>query len=415
MAKSNYTTTIAIDTHHSAIHFYSMAGNDKSTIVHNIKNYTGVKLDDEFFAQFKDAVKQFVANSPSDYIRKITVILPDSAVLMDTVKIPTVKGSSQAQKMLDVTLGGIYRNLDDLHISVQVAEQNKQYTTIGVWAVQNKIVSAIYSACSENKLLVDTLTFASASAVGGAVQMNPKLKNSSYLLLDVKNGYSRFSFVVGGKVMGYYSLPFGIELLRHDEVVPEDVLFDHSYAELVLLNAREKAKSQDVTVMAFGENSAKPVSPAYPNGYELSNSAPGFGEFIYRNNGSVPGDATSDEQAQPRLFTKKSTRNLPRYMLRDIPTTQEGVAFENFRVFVKWALNLIQSNKRITDLDKPQFICVNLPAELSYVIDMINEEASENGITFTRLPSADDALAVSSNLELYGGLFPVQINSANKL
>ncbi len=415
MAKSNYTTTIAIDTNRSAIHFYSMAGNDKSTIVHNIKNYSGAKLDDEFFAQFKDAVKQFVANSPSDYIRKITVILPDSAVLMDTVKIPTVKGSSQAQKMLDVTLGGLYRNLSDLHISAQVVEQNKQYTTIGIWAVQNKIVSAIYSACSENKLLVDTLTFASASAVGGVVQMNPKLRNSSYLFLDVKNGYSRFSFVVDGKVMGYYSLPFGIELLRHDKVVPEDVLFDHSYAELVLLNAREKAKSQDVTVMAFGENAARPVSPAYPNDYGLSNSASGFGEFIYKNNGSAFEDATSDEQAQPMLFTKKSTRNLPRYMLRDIPTTQEGVSYENFRVFVKWALNLIQSNQRINELDKPQFVCVNLPADLSYVIDMINGEASENEITFTRLTSADDNMAVSSNLELYGGLFPAQINSANKL
>ena len=58
MAKSNYMTTIAIDTNRSAIHFYSMVGNDKSSITHNIKSYAGVKLDENFFDKFKDAVKE---------------------------------------------------------------------------------------------------------------------------------------------------------------------------------------------------------------------------------------------------------------------------------------------------------------------------------------------------------------------
>ena len=56
MAKSNYLTTIAIDTRHSTIHFYSMNGNDKSSITHKIEKFTGAKLDEHFFEQFKKAI-----------------------------------------------------------------------------------------------------------------------------------------------------------------------------------------------------------------------------------------------------------------------------------------------------------------------------------------------------------------------
>ncbi len=410
MAKSNYMTTIAIDTNRSAIHFYSMVGNDKNSITHNIKSYAGVKLDENFFERFKDAVKDFAANTPSESIRKVTVILPDSAVLTDTIKIPTVKGSAQTQKMLDTTLGGLYRNYKDLHIIAQMADQNKQYSTIGIAAVQNSIVSSVYSACSENKLLVDTLSFASASSVAGAMSFNPKLKNASYVFLDIKDIYSRFVFVVDGKVMGFYTLPFGLEFLRKPRVVREDILFDHSYGELVVLNAREKAKSKKLTVMAFGEASSRSSQEEYSADDEIDAD-----EELVSEEAVVEEVTVNNNGQTQKLFVRKGPRNLPKFMLREIPETQEGIAYENFRVFVKWALTLIHSNEKITELGKPQFVCVNLPADLSYVIDMTNQESGENGITFNRLSASSDNRIISENLELYGGLFPNQINSANKL
>jgi hypothetical protein len=252
MAKSNYTTTIAIDTNRSAFHFYSMQGNDKKSIIHNTKSYTETKLDESYFGSFKQAVKEFAESTPSDSIRKVSVILPDSAILTDMIQVPTVKGSAQTQKMLDVALGNLYRNYKDLHIVAQLAEQNKQSSTIGITAVQNSIVSAVYSACSENKLLVDSLSFSSAAAIAAATHFNSKLKNASYVFLDIKDTYSRFIFVVDGKVMGFYTLPFGMDFLRKPQVVREETLFNHDYAELVVLNAREKAKSQKLTVADFG-------------------------------------------------------------------------------------------------------------------------------------------------------------------
>ena len=414
MAKLNYSTTIAIDAERSAFHFYSMLGNDKATIAHQIKSYTGGQFDEDFFGKFKQAVKEFTKDTPSQSVRKVTVIIPDSAVLTDTVRIPTMRGVGQTKKTLDVMLGGLFRNYNDLRVMSYVAKQNKQYSTFAIAAVQKHIISSIYAACSENKLLVDTLTYASGAVVGGAVLLNPKLKKASYLFLDIKDVYARFVFVANGRTVGYYTLPFGLEFLRKPKVTQEDMLFDHSYAELAVLNAREKAKSKKLTVMAADDDLAE------DSGYEQASSDEATEEEgdervdEEHEAAEEDGNAALRSPTTPKIFTRKAPRKLPKFMLREIPETQKKIAHENFRVFVKWALTLIQCNEKLTELGKPEFVCVNLPNELACVIDMANEEAEENEIIFTHLPCADGETAVSANLELYGGLFPKQISSENK-
>lgn len=463
MAKSLISTTISIDTDRSVFHFYSMIGNDKSTIAHHIKGYAGTRFDDDFFGKFKEAVKEFVADNPSESIQKITVVLPDNAVLTDAVRIPTMKGLFQTKKMLDVTLGGLYRNYSELRVSSYVAAQNRQYSTFAISAVQKHIISSIYAACSENKLLVETLTYASCAAVGGATLLNPKLKNGSYLFLDIKDVYSRFVFVANGKPVGYYALPFGLEFLRKPKVVGEDMLFDHSYAELTVLNASERARSKKLTVMSLGEEYTDPAAFASISENELlpaegDEGATEDDEALEKESAdtelaitdaeneeeddlaveeeSVEEDIVAEEesdediededehtsevipalrpQLNQKVFIRKSPRKLPKFMLREIPEDEEGIAYENFRVFVKWALTLIQGNEKLTELGKPEFVCVNLPEDLVSVIDKVNEESEENGITFTCLPVAESDKVVAANLELYGGLFPKQISSAGK-
>ena len=423
MAKSNYSTTISIDTQNSAIHFYSMVGNDKSTIIHNIKSFSSGKLDEQFFEKFKRSVRKFTEKTPSKTVRKVTVILPDNAVLTDTVKVPTVKGSGQMQKMLDVTLDGLYKNYNDLHIIAHTADQNKQYSTIAIAAVQNEIISSIYAACSENKVLVDTLTFASASTVAGATLFNPKLKNASYVFLDIKDVYSKFIFVVNGKVMGFYTLPFGLEFLRKPKVVQEDMLFNHAYAELAVVNAREKAKSKKLSVMD-DINQIPEISENEESDEDLDEFITVAEEEIAEEiEEEIEEEVTEEVNANinvaekaslPKILTRKSPRNLPKFMLRQKPETPEQTTYENFRVFVKWALTLIQGNEKITELGKPHFVCVNLPQNLSFVVDMVNKEIQENGIKFTLLHTGDTEKTVREHLELYGGLYPNQINASNK-
>lgn len=428
MEKQNYSTTIAIDAERSVIHFYSMIDNDKSTITHYVKGYVGGKLDEHFFNRFREVVKEFAEDTPSETVRKVTVILPDNAVLTDIIRIPTMKGFGQTKKTLDITLGGLYKNYKELHVASHIAKQNKQYTTYAIAAVQKEIATAIYGACSENKLLVDTLTFASSASISGAIALNSKLKNTSYLFLDVKDVYSRFVFVANGRAVGFYTLPFGLEFLRKQKVKQEDMLFDHSYAELTVLNAREKAKSKKLTVMALGGEFSDVVMDIEDEFEDFAEDMENTEQVADEETVEIDKEIIAEEESESeveeiiplrpqvnqKIFTRKAPRRLPKFMQREIPETKEGILYENFRIFVKWALTLIEGNKKITELGKPDFVYVNLPDDLEGVVDMVNEHVEENEIAFINLQSAEEELEILSNLELYGGLFPKQVTVTGK-
>lgn len=417
MANLNYTTTIAIDTNLSAFHFYSMVGNNVATIAHHIKSFTGSLFDEEFFKKFKEAVKEFTQNIPSASVRKVTVILPDNAVLTDTVRIPTLKGFGQTKKMLEVTLKGLYRNYADLHIISHVADQNKQYTTYTVAAVKKQIVTSLFAACAEHKLLVDTLTYASSATVSGATLIDPALKGASFLFLDIKDIYSRFVFVAKGKTVGSYTVPFGLEFLRKPKVTQEDMLFDHSLAELTVLNAKERAKAKKLTIMALAEDPSEDASENEGDSLktiELDNEEDALDEVVEGEGAESEETVNLRPQATPKIFARKSPRKLPKFMQREIPEDEEGIAYENFRVLLKWALTLINENGNLTELGKPGCVCVNLPKDLLNILSKVNTEVEENRIIFTRLPADKEAAVVVENLELYGGLFPKQIVSTCK-
>ena len=406
--KTIYSTTIAIDAEHSALRFSQMVDNDKSTIVNDIKSYAGNQYDEKFFNRFKDALRKFSINTPDDSVRKITVILPDNVIVTDTIRVPTMRRFAQMESTLGATLGGLYKNFSDLSVTFCPIQQNKQHTTFAITAAQKNIISSIYAACSENHYIVDTMTFTSSAAVAGAAMINPKLKNETYVLLDIKDIYSRFVFVINGKPVGSYELPFGLEFLTKPKVTQEDMLFDHSYAELMVLNAKEKAKSKKLTVMAMAGETTETVTEDNTDDEDFED------EDFEVEEQPVVVEAPAPNQPNQKLFVKKSPRKLPKFMQREIPETKEGIAQENFRVFVKWALSFIQGNERLVAISRPEFVCVNIPKELEYLLDKVNEEEKENGITFTRLPN-DDETGVIENIELYGGLFPKLIGPTGRL
>ena len=387
-----YKTTISIDPLSSSFHFYSMSGNDKASVIHSVKQYPAGPFDDKFFKFFKDALKEFSNTLPSDSIRKVTVLLPDSAVFTDILALPNLNTNRYLKKNLEVTLNGLFRNASELSILSDIVEQNKQNSTFIISALQNHIISSIYAACSENKMLVDTLSTASGAAVCGATNLNPKLKNASYLFLDIKEGYSKLTFVAKGTPTGSYTLPFGSDILRAPDVVPEELMFDHSYSALVVLNSRERAKDREfITTMSADSQS---------RAEKRKERADSVARSLMSN----------DNQADFGYFINKIPRDIPESLKKEIPDSEQGIQCENFRTFVKWTLSLIAENQKLTSIAKPDFVCVNMPSDLAYLLDSANKESEENGITFTRLTDKEDALTVSSDIELFGGLFPQSIN-----
>ena len=101
-------------------------------------------------------------------------------------------------------------------------------------------------------------------------------------------------------------------------------------------------------------------------------------------------------------------------MQRPVPQTKEEIANENFRTFVKWALTLIDSNQKLTAFGAPKFVAVNVPKEMSFLINHVNEEESENGLPFVRFDGADGNETLARNLDLFGGLYAKSWHSSAK-
>ena len=113
-----------------------------------------------------------------------------------------------------------------------------------------------------------------------------------------------------------------------------------------------------------------------------------------------------------KLGTKKVARKLPKSMLRESPKTREEFVFENFRLFMEWAQDVLIFNPILTDIGETKTIYINMPREFDYLFEMANKEV-ENIEYKPLIPSDVYDEEVANNLELYGGFYCKQFNKTN--
>lgn len=417
MASANLYNVVGIDPIENKIKFYSMLEGDYSSIRLESIPYRARQFDEEFFKKFSAALNDYTMRAPSDKAPKITVVLPDSVVATDTVNIPSIKKRAM-DSSLRIAIEGLYKNYKDMRIKTFAAARNKQYATYSLTMLDDNLLRSLYTACSTNKLVPETVTFSANALINSISQLRPKYRTASYLFVDMKEESTHFAFASKGRTVGYYSLPFGKNILKGNRIAAEDMLFDHSLAELVVLNAKEKARAKQLTVM--GEEPHLDED-GRPNGApsEASDDTKESEADVSAESG-VPSDplytpeaASASSDAQRSVF-KKTARKLPKFMLRPTPDTPEGFVYENFRIILKWALLLIRNNSAIMSYTKPEAVIVNLPVEYDYIFDMVNAERQENGIEFRRFDSETEAnSAISDNLELFGGIYARRFNTSN--
>ena len=98
-------------------------------------------------------------------------------------------------------------------------------------------------------------------------------------------------------------------------------------------------------------------------------------------------------------------------MMREPPVTEEGFLFENFRIIMKWILLYARQAELSEYTATPEFIVVNMPAELYGLLDRANEDMGEKGLQFRPFTAADKFSAeIKGNLNLYGCLFSKHFN-----
>lgn len=420
---ANFSTVITIDTEESLVRFFSMTQGNQASWKEEQKKCRGRVLDEQFIKTFQDIVSDYAAQNPTAQEAGVVVVLPDYAIATDTLSVPTLRHKKSTDS-LNLAINELYKNAADLKINNRISTQNRQFTTFNVTMIQKSLMNSVYSACSACKMVPKAITYAASSTVNAVQSFNSKLANASYLFMDIKPNYTRISFVAHGHTCGYYFLPFGYSIFERSRVAAEDMLFDHSQAELLVLNAKEKAKAKQLTMM--GNENASQMGQAMAEDENAEENA----ASAEPENESQDAEAENEEEASENVFSasansmagstqtiktlpKKQPRKLPKYMLRETPQTEEGYVYENFRLFEKWALNLIQANQKQYWYEKPDAVYINLPKQYDFVFERANEEKKENGISFLPIDKQNASDDIIDNLESYGGFFTSQFNSNN--
>ena len=409
-------SVVALDTDREIIHFYSMQNGDKNTINHQLHSLKAKPFSHEFYDKFSAVLGQYMEEHADLAVQKVSIVLSDAAVLTDTVNLPLINKKAM-DNSLAASISNLYGNSSDLKFNRVLALQAKNIATYAISAVRKDILLNLQKACAINQLSVSNITYASNATTDAALTLNPKLKTESFIILDIKEEYAKIIFVVKGKTLGFYTLPFGYKILYKTRVAPEDLLFDHSSAELVVAGAKERAKAKAVT-MAEEEltvQSDEPETPLFDDDDEIE---PFIKPKAEEEDDEDDFDEIMEEENEGEMEfitrnRKKSARKLPKFMLRPTPTNREGYMYENFRVFIKWTLEFIAGNPAISNLGTPEAVYVNMPEEYSFLYDMTNIEVEDNGLPFMPLITDEQPEVIKKNLELYGGYFTKQFNGFN--
>ncbi|MBR5144519.1 MAG: hypothetical protein IKW53_05665 [Clostridia bacterium] len=410
---------IGIDIDREIIQIYAKTADKNDAINHVVSSYKAKPFSSEFYEKIGAVIAQYRQDNPNQSMTMASVVLSDSAVLTDAITLPIINKKAM-DSSLNASISNLYGNSSDLKFNRFLATQTKQNATYVVSAMKKDVLLNLLKTFLDQQIALTDITYTSSATTNAAMALNPKLKNGSFMILDIKEEFSKIIFVVKGKTVGFYTLPFGYKILYKTRVMPEDLLFDHSASELIVLNAKEKAKAKALTMAEEESENAsltEEISIVEDDDDDWDEIMPS------RNNKSEEEDDAefeaellAEEESDSELITrgrKKAPRKLPKFMLRPTPTNREDFMYENFRIFVKWTLELIASNQTIINLGPPEAVYVNMPDEYYFLYEKVNLEVEDNGIRFMpMLPGEKDEI-VRKNLDLYGGFYTGQYNKFN--
>ncbi len=416
------TSVIFIDDVNKTVNLYYKENDGKGKHVCVIEPLSYAITDDNFTNALSNVLKIHFTKKA---FGKTALILSDSLFFTDTIKLPVIQKKAMSAS-LGFAFNTIYPNYKELKYISYPLFKDKKKVIYNIVGIRKEILEKVTSTLNSVGVDVASITFASNSSVDRAISFNPKIKNADCILVDVKEFYTRFSLVVDGKAVAFYTLPFGYSRLSDKEVYREESFFDHSSTELLVINANEKAKNKKLTTYdsssdALGmENFFKNIIGDEEQTEKVfvnnSESIKNEGDDSEEASSSEIIDVIEDEEtvAVPSQgkVNSKTFKRLPKYMVRPEPETAEGVLYENFRPIIKWALELIKSNQEIFVTGTPKTVFVNIPAKFYSVFTFVAKE-DDAKVSFVPLTPPDEESEEETMLELYGGLYVAKRNKFN--
>jgi len=393
-----FRTVINIDFENEAVHLCNMTMGEPNSYRHETAPLKSKSFDDEFFKNLSTALSNYSKKYPVEQNASATVVVSDNFVSTNILNIPTM--GKKTMDSLNVLISEFYKNREQLKINQTLISQNKQYSTFALSIMNQELLSKIYGVCAENRMTPHNITFNSNAIINGVINLNNSMSNKTYAFLDIKPEKSVVILVNKGRTAGFIDLPFGSSILHKNRLAYENMLFDNPEADLLVLNAMEKARLKQLTMM---ENESA-AQTAQALNEQLNENTP---DSSYESEL----EKVNPVSATQKVLPKKTPLKLPKFMTRPLPNSENEYVYENFRIFIKWALNAVTNNKG-NFTEKVDRIYVNMPGEFDFLYDMTNAEKGENKFEFLKFNprNAGDFL---SSLELYGGFFDESPNTTN--
>ncbi len=349
-----------------------MNGTDITTADFQRVQYKVRPYDEGFFEKVEEILTKYYEENKTEQNPVFYLTLPNECFSVDLINIPTVK-RDRMHASLKVKLEASYKNLKDLDVRSQIIYTGKEYSTYEVTAIKKNLLSSYYSALAKANMTAKKATYVANALLCGVFRLMPKNRNHSFIFVDIKKSNTYIAFCNKGRTIGYYSLPYGYKVLESTKLVYENMLYNHSLGEITVLNAIEKAKSRQLTVLT-----------------EI--------------------DGNPEERIE-EYSGRKAPKKLPKFLQRPIPETDEDLVYENFRIFMKWILLLQDDYKKKNSGLVFDYILCNFPNEFKYVIGKANSEMAEEKVVFKYLEiDSSIPIDIKENIELYGTLFMSQYN-----
>lgn len=411
---------------------------------------------DEYFEEGRTLLEAYFAEHPTLQNLQAYVVLPNQSVGFETFNLPNMS-RQKMQTALETELAYLYEGRQKNNkINTFTLCQNKQYTTIGAIYFDKKLIASVYKLLTDVKVFPKITTYSGNALLNCVYTFSPKTRGKSFVFADVHNEYTEIAVSSKGKTLGVAVIPHGMSIVKSPKVELEYMRTNHDVGELAVINAREAAKAKALTVT--GDPSSIPADATIEDyavtPEPVADEKNAVENADYNPDVEVPinievaadeaeaelpadeaqtaessaGDKTdefyeSEEEENKRLeeeakvklkkikVFKKMPKRYPKFMLRETPTTEEGIQFENWRIIAKWILLYARSAKLSEYTDSPDFVLVNMPEDHYFLLDMMNAEQGEKELQFRPFDAADKMSGtIKGNLNLYGGMFANHYN-----
>lgn len=354
-------------------HYLMDRGEDVSAILGSLQNNIG-KLSAPLTADF---------------------IMPHFMYGVDFITLPSIKKSHLGENF-KTELRNMYKNYDELVFLSNEIYSAKASVTYSVFFTQKKVLADLRAAFAKvNINIVRFLPYGSTLACG-AMKMNNAVRKSPCLILSLENNYGYIAAFGKDSLIGGLEIPFGIEALSDTRVMSERALYRDDSAELLVINARERAKSTKLTMAINIEDEKIDDSVQSDEDEETENkeeNAVSVSEIaaINEENPELPDitkagsenpdddDDDDDEDDTPearnvKTLNKSAVRVLPKFMRRPTPETPQGFVMENFRLFERRILLTAREMSLSGYMPKPDTVYMFLPQKMAFIADVMAHE-----------------------------------------